>query len=74
MSANPFEDENSSYGVLVNDEGQFSLWPTAISVPPGWEMVHADDNRAACLRYIEENWDDMRPRSLQAFMSEHSAR
>ena len=30
---NPFEDENGVYHVLVNEEGQHSLWPTFIDVP-----------------------------------------
>ncbi|MFE1841847.1 MbtH family NRPS accessory protein, partial [Streptomyces sviceus] len=25
--ANPFENDEASYFVLVNDEGQHSLWP-----------------------------------------------
>jgi MbtH protein len=27
-------------------------------------MVHGKDTRDACLAYIEENWTDMRPKSL----------
>lgn len=61
---NPFEDENASYHVLVNDEGQHSLWPAFIEVPDGWTIVHASDSRAACLDYVEKNWTDMRPKSL----------
>jgi MbtH protein len=26
--ANPFEDENGNYYALINEEGQYSLWPT----------------------------------------------
>src|SRR4051812_26948211 len=36
MATNPFEDENGTYVVLVNDEGQHSLWPAYIDVPAGW--------------------------------------
>ena len=61
---NPFEDENASYHVLVNDEGQHSLWPSFKEVPPGWTIVLRSDTRAACLAYINENWTDMRPKSL----------
>jgi MbtH protein len=71
MATNPFEDEEGVYRVLVNAEGQHSLWPAAITVPDGWEIVHHDDTRAACLAYIEENWTDMRPASLIRFMSEN---
>lgn len=62
--ANPFEDEDGAYLVLVNEEGQHSLWPSFAEVPDGWTTVHGDDTRQACLDYIEANWTDMRPASL----------
>jgi MbtH protein len=61
---NPFEDDNAKYHVLVNDEGQHSLWPAWKDVPAGWTIVHKSDSRAACLDYVEKNWTDMRPKSL----------
>jgi MbtH protein len=69
---NPFEDENGVYHVLVNDEGQHSLWPTFIDVPNGWTIVHKADNRAACLEFINRNWTDMRPNSLIRSMQEQA--
>ena len=69
MSTNPFENENGIYSVLVNDEGQHSLWPVEIAVPSGWTAVYSERPRTACIQYIEENWTDMRPRSLQEFMA-----
>jgi MbtH protein len=62
--ANPFDDENGSFFVLVNDEGQHSLWPTFTDVPAGWKVVFGADARPACMEYIEKNWTDMRPKSL----------
>ncbi|GLZ40768.1 MbtH family protein [Actinokineospora sp. NBRC 105648] len=64
MSTNPFDDENGTFHALVNDEGQYSLWPTFADVPAGWSIVFGADTRAACLAYIETTWTDMRPRSL----------
>ena len=61
---NPFEDENAVYHVLINDEGQHSLWPSFKEVPAGWTIVHESDSRAACLEYINQHWTDMRPKSL----------
>ena len=61
---NPFEDENGIYHVLINDEGQHSLWPSFIEVPDGWTIIHQSDSRAACLDFINRNWTDMRPNSL----------
>ncbi|MBI0297762.1 MbtH family protein [Streptomyces sp. PRKS01-29] len=61
---NPFDDENGSFLVLLNDEGQYSLWPAFAEVPAGWRVVFGEDTRKDCLDYIEENWRDMRPKSL----------
>ncbi|WP_254646936.1 MbtH family protein [Streptomyces sp. GbtcB6] len=63
---NPFEDENGTYQVLVNDENQHSLWPAWIDVPAGWTVAFGEADRQACLAWIEENWTDIRPASLLA--------
>jgi MbtH protein len=60
----PFEDENGSYLVLVNDEGQHSLWPAFADVPRGWSVAFGEDAREACLSYVDQNWTDMRPNCL----------
>ncbi len=61
---NPFEDPDASYLVLVNDEGQHSLWPVFADVPDGWKSVFGEAPRQDCLNYIEEAWTDIRPKSL----------
>ena len=66
MATNPFDDDEARYRVLVNDEGQYSLWPTLRDAPDGWTVVHDDDSRQGCLDHIEQAWTDMRPRSLVA--------
>ncbi|ETB10221.1 protein mbtH [Mycobacterium avium subsp. silvaticum ATCC 49884] len=33
MSTNPFDDDNGSFFVLVNDEEQHSLWPAFADIP-----------------------------------------
>jgi len=65
MSINPFDDDNASFLVLVNDEEQHSLWPTFADVPAGWRAVYREANRVACVDYIERNWTDIRPRRLR---------
>jgi glycopeptidolipid biosynthesis protein len=65
VSTNPFDDDNGSFFVLVNDEEQHSLWPAFADVPPGWRVVFGEADRAACLDYIEQNWPDIRPKSLR---------
>jgi MbtH protein len=62
--ANPFEDPDAQYLVLVNDENQHSLWPVFAAVPDGWRQVYGEAARQDCLDYIERNWTDLRPLSL----------
>ncbi|ATW50981.1 MbtH family protein [Streptomyces xantholiticus] len=68
MATNPFENDDARYFVLVNEENQHSLWPAFAEVPAGWTVVHGEDSRQACLDHINENWTDMRPKSLAAAM------
>ncbi|MFF3671277.1 MbtH family protein [Microtetraspora malaysiensis] len=70
MSTNPFEDPDGTYLVLVNDEGQHSLWPSFVDVPAGWTVVLPETDRQNALDYINDNWTDMRPQSLIAAMEE----
>ena len=61
---NVFEDDNAEYQVVVNHEGQYSIWPTFREIPAGWTAVGPKGKRQECLQWIEANWTDMRPRSL----------
>ncbi|GAA0927626.1 MULTISPECIES: MbtH family protein [Streptomyces violaceusniger group] len=65
---NPFEDADGTYLVLVNDEGQYSLWPSFAEVPAGWQVKVQETDRQTCMDYINEHWTDMRPNSLIAAM------
>jgi MbtH protein len=70
---NPFEDQDAGFRVLVNEEGQYSLWPAFREVPAGWTSV-MQGKRQECLAWIETNWTDMRPRSLVAAMDKVAQR
>jgi MbtH protein len=61
---NPFDDEEGTFHVLINGEGQHSLWPTFVEVPQGWTVVLDSKTRAECLEFVNQNWTDMRPNSL----------
>ncbi|EPH45660.1 MbtH family protein [Streptomyces aurantiacus] len=63
--SNPFDDPEGRFSVLVNDEGQHSLWPEFAEVPAGWSVVHGPADRQSCLDHVEANWTDLRPKSLQ---------
>ena len=63
--ANPFDVQVGMYAVLVNDEGQHSLWPLFADVPAGWTVAHGPTDRGACLEYVTSHWTDLRPRSVR---------
>ncbi|MEK5040040.1 MbtH family protein [Sporosarcina sp. FSL K6-3457] len=63
---NPFERADTDYMILVNDENQYSLWPSFITVPDGWSVILERQTREECMDYINRQWSDMRPRSLHA--------
>ncbi|MFN3092668.1 MbtH family protein [Bacillus pumilus] len=61
---NPFDREDGVFLVLVNEQGQHSLWPSFAPVPDGWEKVFGEDTRNACIDYIQTHWQDLRLLSL----------
>jgi MbtH protein len=69
---NPFDDQDGSFLVLVNDEGQHSLWPAFAAAPEGWTVALPACPRDAAVSYVETHWTDMRPKSLLQRMSEAS--
>ncbi|MBF6075943.1 MbtH family protein [Nocardia beijingensis] len=66
---NPFDDDNAKFYVLINQEGEHSLWPVFAAVPGGWSIAYGAANRKSCLEYVETHWVDMRPKSLIEAMS-----
>ena len=46
---NPFEDEKGVFHVLINEEGQHSLWPAFKEVPAGFAVYSGDDPTAVAL-------------------------
>ncbi|RII13775.1 MbtH-like protein [Streptomyces sp. YIM 130001] len=66
MSSNPFDDTEGVFHVLVNDEGQHSLWPSFSPVPAGWTPTLSDVDRETALAHIERTWPDIRPLSVRA--------
>jgi len=62
VSINPFDDDNGSAFVLVNDAERHGLRPAFADVQADWRVVHGEANRAECLDYIEQHWTDIRPR------------
>lgn len=63
--ANPFEDDDGTFVVLVNTEEQYSLWPAAAVVPAGWRSVFGPGARNDMLDHISTQWTDMRPATVR---------
>ncbi len=60
-------DEQQSdvkYSVVINEEGQYSIWFDDRELPAGWRKVGQTGPKQACLDYITSVWTDMRPLSL----------
>lgn len=59
------DDEMGEYIVLVNEEEQYSLWPSFKSIPSGWHATGPKGSRKECLDWVGVNWTDMTPKSLR---------
>jgi MbtH protein len=60
-----WDNEDSTFRVVVNHEEQYSIWPDYLDVPAGWREVGVTGKKQHCLDYINEVWTDMRPLSLR---------
>jgi MbtH protein len=59
------QEDPKLHAVLVNGEGQYSIWPLTEAIPAGWRAVNKPAQRSECMRYVDEVWTDMRPLSLR---------
>lgn len=58
------EAPTETHQVLVNEEGQYCLWPADKPVPSGWTSVFSGSHDA-CTAHVEDVWTDMRPKSVR---------
>jgi len=65
MSSDVSESPAVTHKVVVNGEGQYSLWPAERENPAGWSDAGKTGSKEECLAFVEEVWTDMRPRSLR---------
>ena len=56
------------FNVVLNNEEQYSIWPTSKSIPEGWRCAGRQGTKADCLEFIDAEWTDMRPLSLRRAM------
>ncbi len=64
------EETDLVYRVVVNDEGQYSIWFADREIPLGWYDLGKKGTKEECLDFIDREWTDMRPRSLSTPRSE----
>lgn len=65
------QEDTTIYGVVVNHEEQYSIWPADREPALGWSWAGKSGTKAECLAYIEEVWTDMRPLSLRKAMEQN---
>ena len=61
---NPFENNDLTYLVLVNDGNQHSLWPAHLDIPAGWTTAFGPAARQPCLDHVETHWTDLTPERI----------
>ena len=55
----------ATFVVVINHEGQYSIWPDYLKIPRGWTATGKQGNKQECLEYVDTHWTDMRPASLR---------
>lgn len=54
------QEQQEEFCVLVNADGQYSLWPVFREPPAGWTLTGPHGGRQTCLDWIDAHWTDMR--------------
>ncbi|NER94270.1 MAG: MbtH family NRPS accessory protein [Symploca sp. SIO1B1] len=70
MKDNSVKQTLTEYAVVVNQEGQYSIWPLSKDIPLGWKSTGFNGSKENCLAHIAEVWTDIRPKSLQDALSD----
>jgi MbtH protein len=63
-----FDNEDTTFNVVMNHEEQYSIWPADRELPLGWRTAGMTGKKRECLEYIDRTWTDMRPLSLRQRM------
>lgn len=65
MNTDAYSDDNQLYDVVMNDEEQYSIWPTTRPLPLGWYRTGFQGRRSECLDHIDATWTDITPKSVR---------
>src|ERR1035438_4169657 len=55
-----------AYLIVLNAEGQHSIWPAALPVPAGWRQKGPPMRMEACRAAITSEWPDIVPASVRS--------
>ncbi len=58
-------EDKTIYDVVLNDEEQYSIWPSHKDLPAGWHKEGKTGTKQECLDHVKEVWTDMRPKGLR---------
>jgi MbtH protein len=50
-----------TYQVLVNEAGQYSLFPAPLPIPGGWRAAGFSGSEDACVAFVDRTWTDITP-------------
>ena len=59
------EENENLFSVVINHEGQYSIWPLGKEIPTGWKKEGKTGSKNQCLEYINQVWTDITPQSLR---------
>jgi MbtH protein len=57
--------DDFDYKILLNEEGQYCIWPETKAAPIGWKEVGPTGSKEEVLAWVKQNWTDMRPISMR---------
>ena len=66
---NAYTIDGDLFKVIKNAEGQYSIWPEKKSTPAGWNETGFSGSKDEVTAYVDREWTDMRPLSLQKAMA-----
>lgn len=66
---NAYTIDGDLFKVIKNAEGQYSLWPEKKVTPDGWTETGFSGSKSEATAYVDREWTDMRPLSLQKAMA-----
>ena len=59
------DEKEEQFNVVVNPEGQYSIWFADRDPPAGWTLEGKSGTKNVCLEHIAAVWTDMRPMSIR---------